>query len=75
MMNKSEGDFTGEHELIYITKDELKKMLEAAADEALKKQIDFIYIGVGKTVLGKLFWAVGALVVGAYLYFKHTGDL
>lgn len=55
--------------------EELEDIAEKAATKAIAKLTDEAYRMVGKSILEKLYWMVGALVVGAYLWADHHGWL
>jgi hypothetical protein len=43
--------------------EQIKDIAEAAALAAIKKAKEELYVEIGKTVLNKVLWAVGVLVV------------
>lgn len=62
-----------------LSDEEINSIAEKAAERAAHKVIeDFtsrIYMEVGKTILSKLLWMVGALVVGLIIWGTSTGWL
>lgn len=44
-------------------------------DRAIERAVDRFYAEVGKSVLKKVLWIVGATVVGLYITAKHKGWL
>lgn len=44
-------------------------------DRAIERAVDRFYAEVGKSVLKKLLWVVGATIVGLYFTAKHKGWL
>lgn len=42
-------------------------------DRAVERAVDRFYAEVGKSVLKKVAWVVGACAVGLYVYLKNKG--
>lgn len=57
----------------HISEDQIEKIAERAADKAVAKVTDEVYKLVGKSVLEKLFYIVGAIAVGAYFWMQSKG--
>jgi hypothetical protein len=53
----------------------IEMIAEKAADRAVEKLTGHIYKEIGKGVVTKTFWVVGALVAGALLWLKANGYL
>lgn len=53
----------------------MEELAELAAEKAVKKLTATIYQEIGKNVLAKLFWIVGALCAGFFLWLKGKGLL
>lgn len=51
----------------------LDRLAERAADKAVEKVTSRVYQQVGKGVLSKFIYIVGAVVIGAWLWFKSRG--
>lgn len=56
-----------------LTDEQIEDIAEKAAEKAIEKLTGDVYKAVGKSVIQKLFWIVGAISVGAYLYLKKIG--
>jgi tetrahydromethanopterin S-methyltransferase subunit G len=56
---------------IQLTDAQIDEIAEKAAERAFQK----IYQNVGKSVLTKLTWMVGAAVVGLFLWLGNNGSL
>ena len=52
---------------------ELEKIAERAAEKAIKKLTNHVYQEVGKSVISKFVYIVGACSVGLYLWLKSKG--
>jgi hypothetical protein len=50
-----------------------EEQIEEIAERAMRKLTDHMYKQVGKSVISKLFWIVGVISVGAYLWLKQKG--
>lgn len=60
----------------HLTDDQIEDIAdiaEKAAEKAIEKLTGDVYKAVGKSVVSKFLWIVGALSVGAYLWLKKTG--
>jgi hypothetical protein len=56
-----------------LTEDQIEEIAERAAERAMAKLTDHMYKQVGKSVVSKLFWIVGVISVGLYLWLKQKG--
>jgi hypothetical protein len=56
-----------------LTDEQIERIAEKAADKAVAKLTDHVYREVGKGVVQKLFYIVGAITVAAFLWFKSGG--
>lgn len=56
-----------------ITLDE--KDVDEFIDRAVNRAVDRFYAEVGKSVLKRVAWIVGACAVGIYVFLKHKGVL
>lgn len=52
---------------------ELEKVAELAAEKAIKKLTNHVYQEVGKGVISKFVYVVGACSLGLYLWLKSKG--
>ena len=52
---------------------ELEKLAERAAEKAIEKLTNHVYQEVGKSVISKFIYIVGACSVGLYLWMKSKG--
>lgn len=52
---------------------ELEKIAERAAEKAIEKLTNHVYQEVGKSVISKFVYIVGACSVGLYLWMKSKG--
>lgn len=51
-----------------LTEEELERLMEQAAEKAIKKLTSGIYQEVGKGVISKLIYVLGALAVALWMY-------
>lgn len=51
----------------------LEKIAERAAEKAIKKLTNHVYQEVGKSVISKFVYIVGACSLGLYLWLKSKG--
>ncbi len=54
-----------------LSDEQIDAIAEKAAEKAVEKMTSYIYREVGKSVVSKLFYIVGALVIGTYVYVKN----
>ncbi len=54
-----------------LTEEEVEHIADKAADRALEK----VYTEVGKSVLKKLAWIVGVVIVSALVWLSHIDKL
>lgn len=52
---------------------ELEKIAERAAEKAIEKLTTHVYQEVGKSVISKFVYVVGACSLGLYLWLKSKG--
>lgn len=57
----------------HITDELIEEIAERAAARAVEKLTDHAYRAVGKSVVEKLFWIVGVLCAGGYLWAQGKG--
>jgi hypothetical protein len=53
--------------------DALEDIAEKAADRAIAKMTATVYQEVGRSVIGKMIYLAGALVIGSYLWARGKG--
>lgn len=58
-----------------LTKEQLDVIVDAAAEKAADRALEKIYAEVGKTVLRKLAWLVGIVVVSLAIWLIGKGAL
>lgn len=56
-----------------LSEAEIDEIAEKAAEKAIEKLTNQVYQGVGRSVVEKFIWIVGALVVGAYIWAQSKG--
>lgn len=56
-----------------LTEDQIEAIAEKAAEKAINKLTSHVYQEVGKSVVSKLFYLVGACAIGIFLWLKHKG--
>ena len=54
-----------------LTDDQIELIAERAAEKALEK----VYSSIGKSVVHKFLWLIGAAALAALAYFKGLGKL
>jgi len=52
-----------------LSEKQVEEIAERAAEKAVAKITDEVYRQVGKSIIQKLTWTIGAVTVGAVLYF------
>jgi hypothetical protein len=58
-----------------LTEAQVEEIAEKAAQKAISKLTGHIYQEVGKSVISKLFYIIGACSIGIYLWLKSKGLL
>ena len=58
-----------------LTEEQIEEIAERAAERAMRKLTDHMYKEVGRGVVSKLFWIIGVISVGLYLWLKQKGVL
>jgi tetrahydromethanopterin S-methyltransferase subunit G len=56
-----------------LTEEQIEQIAEKAAEKAIEKLTSHVYQEVGKSVVGKLFYIIGACAIGLYLWLKSKG--
>lgn len=62
-------------DFVPLTEEQIEEIAERAAERAMKKLTDHMYKEVGRGVVNKLFWIVGVISVGLYMWLKQKGLL
>lgn len=57
----------------HITEDQIEEIAEKAAEKAIDKLTGDVYKAVGKSVISKFIWIVGASAVGVLIWAKKNG--
>lgn len=56
-----------------LTEEQIELIAEKAAEKAIEKLTSHVYQEVGKSVVSKLFYIVGACALGIWLWLKSKG--
>ena len=56
-----------------LPEEQIDQIAEKAAEKAIEKLTSHVYQEVGKSVVSKLFYIIGACAVGLYLFLKSKG--
>lgn len=73
-MVKSATPYTGpERRSNPLTEEQIEEIAEKAAEKAIERLTGEVYKAVGKSVIEKAVWIVGAVSVGVWLYLKKIG--
>ena len=57
----------------HLTEDQIDDIAEKAAEKAIEKLTGDVYKAVGKSVVSKFLWIVGASAVGVWIWAKKNG--
>ena len=57
----------------HLTEDQIEDIAEKAAETAIEKLTGDVYKAVGKSVVSKFLWIVGASAVGVWIWAKKAG--
>lgn len=58
-----------------LSDEEIERIAEKAAEKAIEKLTGRIYQEVGKSIVSKFTYLIGAVTIGAYLWLRHKGIL
>lgn len=58
---------------ITISEEQLDEIAERAAEKAISKLTDHVYLQVGRSVVNKLLWIIGAVFAGGYIWLHSKG--
>lgn len=58
-----------------LTEEQIELIAEKAAEKAIEKLTSHVYQEVGKSVISKLFYIVGASALAVWLWLKSKGVL
>lgn len=56
-----------------LSEEQIEMIAEKAAAKAIEKLTSHVYQEVGKSVVSKLFYIVGACAIGIWLWLKSKG--
>lgn len=56
-----------------LTDEQIEDIAEKAAEKAIEKLTGDVYKAVGKSIIQKAVWLVGAITVGVYFYLRKQG--
>jgi hypothetical protein len=56
-----------------LNEKQIEEIAEKAAQKAIEKLTSHIYQEVGKSIVSKLFYIIGACSLGVYLWLKAKG--
>jgi tetrahydromethanopterin S-methyltransferase subunit G len=56
-----------------LTEEQIEQIAEKAAEKAIEKLTSHVYQEVGKSVVSKIFYLVGACAIGLFLWMKSKG--
>lgn len=56
-----------------LTDDDIERIAERAAEKAVAKLTDHVYREVGRGVVQRFVWIIGALAVGMFIWAKSQG--
>lgn len=56
-----------------LSEEQIEMIAEKAAEKAIEKLTSHVYQEVGKSVVSKLFYIVGACALGIWLWLKSKG--
>lgn len=63
----------------YLSESDIERIAEnvaeKAADKAVGKITNYVYIEVGKSVIHKILWITGAIIVGVSVWMHSKGFL
>lgn len=68
-------DLKDERHVVTLSDDMIEEIAEKAADKAIEKMENKLYMQVGKTFLDKLFKFIGILILGTALWLDSKGYL
>jgi len=69
----TQHEFTERRHTICLTDEQINLIAERASDRAVEKITNQVYREIGRTLLQKFVWVLGALGIGAYIYLQQHG--
>ena len=57
----------------FLTEKDIDDIAEKAAEKAIEKLTSHVYQEVGKSVISKLTYIIGACAIGLYIWLKSKG--
>lgn len=58
---------------VHLSDDQIDKIAEKAAEKAVEKMTAGVYQSIGKSVVERAFYIIGALSLGLWLWAKKEG--
>jgi hypothetical protein len=56
-----------------LTEEQIEQIAEKAAEKAIEKLTSHVYQEVGRSVVSKIFYIIGACAIGLFLWLKSKG--
>jgi tetrahydromethanopterin S-methyltransferase subunit G len=56
-----------------LTEEQIEQIAQKAAEKAIEKLTSHVYQEVGRSVVSKIFYLVGACAIGLFLWLKSKG--
>lgn len=66
-------EFTERRHTVCLTDEQINLIAERASDRAVEKLTNQVYREIGRTILQKAIWILGAIGAGAYLWLNNHG--
>lgn len=57
----------------HLSEDQIETIAEKAAEKAIEKLTGDVYKAVGKSIVSKFLWIVGASAVGVWIWARKNG--
>ncbi len=71
----SSPEFIERRQHAHLSESQIEYIAERAASKAVEKITTDLYSAVGKGVIKRFVWVLGAVVVGGYVWLKNKGVL
>lgn len=59
-----------QNQAVSLTQDQIEEIASRAADKAIERITQHVYQQVGRSVINKLIWIIGAVSTGMYLWLQ-----
>lgn len=66
-------EFTERRHTVCLTDEQINLIAERASDKAVEKITSHVYQEIGRTILQKAIWVLGAIGAGLYLWLGNHG--